>query len=171
MQNKDILINIFRFFGLLLLQVTLLNHVNFLGYINPYIYLIFILIFPFTGNKGLLIFLSFLLGLGIDIFSDSGGVHAAASVFVAYIRPFVLKFSFGVSYEFNMVKLNKVPIAERLVYISIIVVTHHLILFILEIFSVSHILLIVKSTLFSSIFSIILIMCLLLLFSNKSTSY
>ncbi|WP_151893313.1 rod shape-determining protein MreD [Patiriisocius marinistellae] len=171
MQNKDILINIIRFFGLLLLQVTLLNHINFLGYVNPYLYLVFILIFPFTGNKGLLIFLSFLLGLSIDIFSDSGGVHAAASVFVAYIRPLILKFSFGVSYEYNMVKLNKVPIAERIVYISIIVVLHHIILFTMEIFSTSHILLILKSTLFSSIFSIILIMCSLLLFSNKTASY
>ncbi|PKA82500.1 rod shape-determining protein MreD [Ulvibacter sp. MAR_2010_11] len=168
MQNSEILITILRFITLVLLQVLILNHINFLGYINPYVYVLFILIFPINGNKGLLIFLSFLLGITVDIFGDSGGVHAAACVFIAYIRPLILKFSFGVSYEYNMVKLNKVPPTERLVYIIAIVMIHHFILFSLEIFSFSHILLILKSTLFSGIFSTVLILCALLLFSRKS---
>ena len=168
MQNKEIFINIVRFIVLLLVQVILLNHINFLGYVNPYLYILFIIVLPFTGNKSLLIILSFILGLCIDMFADSGGVHAAASVFIAYIRPLLLKFSFGVSYEYNMVKLNKVPLTERLTYISGMVVLHHIMLFSLEIFSFSHILLIVKSTLFSGIFSIILILCTLLLFSRKN---
>ena len=167
MQNSEILINILRFIFLVLLQVIVLNQINFLGYVNPYLYVLFILIFPLSGNKSLLIILSFLLGLSVDIFSDSGGIHAAASVFVAYIRPVILKFSFGVSYEYNMVKINKVPLAERMTYITSIVLLHHLVLFSLEIFSLSHILLLVKSTLFSGIFSIILIVCTLLLFSRE----
>ncbi|WP_151672270.1 rod shape-determining protein MreD [Patiriisocius marinus] len=168
MQNNAIFINALRFLGLLLLQVLVLNNINFLGYINPYLYILFILIFPFTGNKSLLIGLSFLLGLSIDFFSDSGGVHAAASVFIAYLRPFLLKFSFGVSYEYNAIKLSKVTFSERLIYISLMVILHHLVLFSLEIFSVSRILLILKSTLFSGIFSIILILCSLVLFSRKT---
>jgi hypothetical protein len=169
MQNSEIFGNILRFIVLGLVQVLVLNHINFLGYINPYIYLLFILIYPINGNKALLILLSFLLGLTIDIFGDSGGVHAAASVFIAFIRPIVLKFAFGVSYEYNMVKINKVPLAERLVYITVLVFIHHFVLFSLEIFSLSHILLILKSTLFSGIFSTIVIMCTLLLFSRKSS--
>jgi len=168
MQNSEILINIFRFIMLVLLQVLILNHINFLGYVNPYLYILFILLYPLDGNKGLLIFLSFFIGLSIDIFGDSGGIHAASSVFIAYIRPMLLKFSFGVSYEYNMVKINKVPLIERLTYIASMVFLHHIILFSMEIFSFSHILLILKSTLFSSIFSIILIFCTLLLFSRKS---
>ena len=167
MQNSEILINAFRFIFLALLQVLVLNHINFLGFVNPYLYILFIIVFPLSGNKSLLIFLSFLLGLSIDIFGDSGGVHAAACVFIAYIRPAILKFSFGVSYEYNMVKINKVPIAERLTYISIMVLLHHIVLFTLEIFSFSHILLLLKSTLFSGIFSIILVLCTLLLFSRE----
>jgi hypothetical protein len=168
MQNSEILVNIFRFIMLVLLQVLILNHINFLGYVNPYLYILFILLYPLDGNKGLLIFLSFFIGLSIDIFGDSGGIHAASSVFIAYIRPMLLKFSFGVSYEYNMVKINKVPLIERLTYIASMVFLHHIILFSMEIFSFSHILLILKSTLFSSIFSIILIFCTLLLFSRKS---
>ena len=168
MNNSEIIINIIRFVVLVLVQVILLNNINFLGFINPFIYLIFILIYPLNGNQTLLIFLSFLLGLCIDIFGDSGGVHAAACVFIAYIRPQVLKFSFGISYEYNMIKIQKSPLVERITYISLMVLLHHLVLFSIEIFSLSHILLLLKSTLFSGIFSIVVIFCTLLLFSRKA---
>jgi rod shape-determining protein MreD len=168
MQNSDILVNIFRFLGLVLLQVLVLNHINFLGFINPYLYILFIIVFPFTGNKSLLILLSFLLGLSIDMFADSGGIHAAACVVVAYLRPLALKFAFGVSYEYNMVKINKTPLSERLTYVAMVVIVHHFVLFYLEIFSISKFFFILKSMLFSSIFSVVLILCSLLLFSRKS---
>ncbi len=167
MQNSEVLVNSTRFVLLVLLQVVLLDHINFLGYINPYLYILFILLFPLTGNKTLLILLSFLLGLSVDIFNDSGGIHAAASVFIAYIRPLVLKFSFGISYEYNTTRISNVPINQRVLYITVMVLLHHLVLFSLEIFSISHILLILKSTLFSSIFSILLLICVLVLFSRK----
>ncbi len=169
MSNSDILINIVRFLLLLLLQVFLLNNINFLGYINPYLYVLFILMYPLDGNKGLLIFLSFLLGLTLDIFGDSGGVHAAASVFIAYIRPMVLKFSFGISYEYNSVKIRKANPTERITYITAMVIMHHFVLFALEIFSINHILLLLKSTLFSSIFTIILVLCSLVLFKKEKS--
>lgn len=167
MQNSDILQNIIRFIGLALLQILVLNHINFLGYINPYLYLLFVLLFPFTGNRTLLIFLGFLLGLTIDMFSNTGGIHAAATVLIAYIRPGLLKFSFGISYEYNVIKLNQTPINERLLYISSMVVIHHLVLFLLETFNISHILLALKTTLFSSIFSILLIFSSLILWERK----
>ncbi len=167
MQNNQIFINTVRFFILMLLQVIVLNHINLLGYVNPYAYIIFILLFPFDGNKTLLILLSFLLGLCIDMFSDSGGVHAAACVLIGFLRPILLKFSFGVSYQYNAVKLNKVTFKERLLYIILMVSIHHFMLFSLEVFSLSHISLILKSTLFSGIFSTLLILCILLLFKRK----
>ncbi len=167
MQNNELFLNIVRFILLVFLQVLILNNINFLGYINPYVYIYFILLFPLDGNKALLIFLSFFLGLSVDIFGDSGGVHAAASVFIAYLRPLALKFSFGVSYEYNTVKIKKADPLERLTYISVLVFIHHLVLFALEIFSFGHILLLLKSTLFSGVFTIILILCSWILFSRK----
>ena len=168
MDNSAILTNIIRFVSLVLLQVLLLNHINFLGYINPYLYILFIIIYPLDGNRSLLIFLSFLLGLSVDFFGDSGGIHAAACALIAYMRPLILKFSFGVSYEYNMIKINKAPIIERITYISLMVFVHHLVLFSLEIFGLSHVLLLLKSTLFSGIFSILIVFCSLLLFSRRS---
>ncbi len=157
-----------RFIILVLVQVLLLNNINFLGYINPYIYLLFIITFPFNRNKSLLIVLSFLLGLSIDLFGDSGGIHAAACVVIAYLRPVILKFSFGVSYEYNSIKINNVDFIQRLIYVSIMVFIHHIVLFSMEIFNINHIILVLKSTLFSGIFSIILILSSISIFSKKS---
>ena len=169
MKSNDIVINIVRFIVLVFLQILLLNNINLAGFINPYLYIFFILMYPLDGNKGLLIVLSFLLGLSIDIFEDSGGVHAAACAFIAFIRPAVLKFSFGVSYEYNSVKIKKADPLERLTYISSLVFMHHFIMFSLEIFSFQHILLLLKSTLFSGIFTIIVVVCTMILFNRKST--
>ncbi|MAB57294.1 MAG: rod shape-determining protein MreD [Aequorivita sp.] len=169
MANSDILINIVRFVVLVFLQVLLLNNVNLAGYINPYLYILFIILYPLDGNKGLLIFLSFLLGLSIDIFEDSGGVHAAACAFIAYIRPLVLKYSFGVSYEYNSVKIRKADPMERLTYIASLVLMHHFVMFSLEIFSFKHILLLLKSTLFSGLFTIVVIVCTMILFNRTSS--
>lgn len=167
MQNKEIFINILRFLALVLIQVMILNNINFLGYINPYLYILFIVLFPFNGNQSLLIILSFLLGLSIDMFGNSGGIHAGAAVFIAYLRPSILKFSFGISYEYDTIKLNTTEINKRLLYLSILVFMHHFILFSLEIFNINHIGLILKSTLFSGIFTLILLLGTLLLFSRK----
>ena len=83
MLNNLIFVNTARFILLVIIQVLLLNQINLFGYINPYLYILFIIIYPFSANKSLLIFLSFLLGLFVDFFSDSGGIHAAASVLLA----------------------------------------------------------------------------------------
>ena len=167
MLKNDFFINTMRFIVLVLIQVLLLDHINFLGYINPYLYILFIVLFPFTGNKTLLILLSFLLGLTIDMFVDSGGVHAAACVFIGYFRPLILKFSFGVSYEYNSVRIHRTDLSNRLIYVGLMVFIHHLILFFLETFNINHILLVLKYTLFSGIFSIILILGTISLFSRK----
>ncbi len=167
MQSKEILINCARFILLVFLQVFLLNNINLLGYINPYLYILFILLYPSSGNQTLLIFLSFLLGLSVDIFEDSGGVHAAACAFVAYIRPVVLKYSFGISYEYNSVKLEKAAPTERFIYVASIIFIHNFVMFALEIFSFEHILLLLKSTLFSGIFTLVLIIGSLILFNKK----
>ena len=165
--NSEILSNAIRFIVLVLLQVLLLNNINFLGYINPYLYILFIILFPFTGNQTLLIFLSFLLGLSVDIFEDSGGINAAACVVIAYIRPAVLRFSFGVSYDYQTIKFSSTQPGSRLSYVAILVLVHHFILFLLELFSFAHLLLVLKKTLFSGLFTIILVFLTLALFRRK----
>lgn len=156
-----------RFIILVLVQVLIFNHINFLGYINPYIYILFIILFPANNNRTLFVFLAFLLGFCVDMFSDSGGVHAAACVTIAYIRPIFLKFSFGTIYDYQSVKFDQTDFGSKLTYFSALVFIHHLIMYSLEIFNVSNILFILQKTLFSGIFTIILCLIITTLFSPK----
>ncbi|UBZ08496.1 rod shape-determining protein MreD [Salegentibacter mishustinae] len=165
--NNSILKNIIRFVGLVFIQVLILNNINFMGYINPYIYVLFILLYPFNGNQSIFLVLAFLLGFSIDLFEDSGGIHAAASTVIAFIRPNLLRFSFGISYDHQNLRLSTTPIGARLSYIFISILIHHFILFFLEMFSLSHIIIVLKKTLFSGIFSVIMIMLSLAVFSKK----
>lgn len=158
--------HIAKFISLVLLQVMICNNINFLGYINPYVYIIFILLYPVNTNRLLFLFLSFLLGLLIDIFSDSGGVHAAAAVSLAYIRPVFLKTSFKVLYEHHNIKIGNTDIGSLITYVVFGTFLHHLILFSLEIFNISNILLILKKTLFSTVFTSILSLILIIIFSR-----
>ncbi len=166
--NNIITTNIIRFIVLVLIQVLVLNNINFLGYINPYIYILFIILFPIKNNRILFIFLGFLLGLAVDLFLDSGGVHAAACVTVAYARPVILKFVFGAIYDHQTIKFTSTEFGQRFIYFSIITLIHHLILFSLEIFNISKIILILKKSLFSSIFTILLCLLITILFSRKN---
>ncbi|WP_053990144.1 hypothetical protein [Mangrovimonas sp. TPBH4] len=165
--NNSTIYTILQFFTLVLVQVLVLNNVNFLEYINPYPYILFILLFPVRANRSLIIFLSFLLGFMVDLFSDSGGIHAAACVTLAFIRPTILKFSFGMVYEHQSIKFSQVEFGRRLVYFSIATLIHHFIMFSLEVFNISKIILILQKTLFSSIFTIILSLLITVLFSRK----
>ncbi|MGZ0017738.1 rod shape-determining protein MreD [Yeosuana sp. AK3] len=160
--------NMVRFILLVGLQVVVLNHINFLGYINPYAYILFVVLFPIKNSRTLFVFLSFLIGLTIDLFSDSGGIHAAACVSIAYARPLILKFCFGTIYEYQTIKFDTVEFGSKLLYITILTVIHHLILFSLEIFNISKIILTLQKTLFSSIFTIILCVLITIIFSRKT---
>lgn len=165
--NNSNFYNIIRFLVLVLLQVLIFNHINFLGYINPYPYILFVLLFPVNNNRTLFILASFFVGLTIDLFSDSGGVHAASCAFIAYLRPPVLKFCFGMLYEHHTMKFSNTDFSNKSIYFLILTVFHHLMLFTMEIFSLSNILLILKKTLFTSIFTLVLCIFISILFSNR----
>lgn len=163
--NSTVLVNIARFILLLLLQVILFNNINFLGYINPYPYILFIILFPVNGNKYSLLLASFFLGLLMDIFLNSGGIHATACLLLAYFRPSIFKFSFGLSYEYQTVKLNDVLTPERFSFILISVVLHHLTMFVFEIFTIQYVWGIILRTLVSTIFTLLL--CILIIYLIK----
>jgi len=156
-----------RFIALLLVQVVVCNNINFLGYINPYIYIVFIFLFPIRDSRIVLLLISFLLGMLVDMFSDSVGVHAAAAVTLAYARPLLLKMSFGMLYEHQSVKFSNTDIGSLITYVGLGTLLHHFILFSLEVFNISNILLILKKTLFSGIFTIILSILIIVLFSRN----
>ncbi|MBW2960997.1 rod shape-determining protein MreD [Mesonia aestuariivivens] len=166
--NKLLSPNIIRFVLLVLLQVLILSNINFLGYLNPYLYVLFILLLPFTIQQWKVLVYSFLIGIVIDVFQDSGGVNAAACLVAAYFRPNILKFTFGVSYEFQTIKFYQTPFGQRLTYISLIVLIHHFVLFSMSYFNLDYIVEVLKDTLFSSLFTIALILMVMVLFRKKN---
>ena len=164
--NKSILIPLIQFVLLVLAQVIVFNNINLLGYINPYPYILFLLLYPFKANRSVLLIVAFASGLIMDVFGDSGGIHAAACITLAYLRPVALRIAFGVSYEYNTIRISNTTLYERFVYISFLVVIHHLVLFALEVFNISSILYVFQKTLFTSIFTILLCLLFTILFGN-----
>jgi hypothetical protein len=162
--NSAVLLNIARFILLLVAQVLIFNNINFFGYLNPFPYVLFIILYPVNGNKPALLLASFLLGIIMDMFCNSGGVHAAASITLAYLRPTFFRFAFGVSYEYQTVKLNDKLTPERFSFILISTITHHFILFILETFRLNFFFNILIQTIFSTIFTIIVSIIIIYLF-------
>ncbi len=154
--SSTVLINIARFIALLALQVVIFNRIDLFGFIDPYPYVLFIILFPVNGNRAALLLSSFFLGLFVDMFANSGGVHALASVCLAYLRPTFFRFSFGLSYEYQTVKINDRLSPERFSFILLSIVTHHFILFLTEFFRPRLILNILGHTLGSTIFTLIL---------------
>lgn len=163
--NSTLFANIFRFLLLLTAQIIIFNNINFLGYISPFPYLLFIILYPVNGNKYGLLLASFLLGIILDIFSNSGGIHATSCVVLAYYRPYLFKFSFGLSYEYQTVKLNDVLTPERFSFILLSVLIHHLLLFVLEAFQFSFFWDVLIRTILSTIFTILI--CVLIIYLIK----
>ncbi len=161
--NSAILVNIARFILLLAAQILIFNNMDLLGYINPYPYILFIILYPVNGNKTGLLVASFFLGLILDMFCNSGGVHAAASLLLAYYRPYIFKFSFGLSYEYQTVRLNDVLTPERFSFLLIAVVLHHFVLFILEVFQLNFLWEIILKTILSTLFTLVLCICIIYL--------
>jgi len=156
-----------RFVFLVLLQVLVLDHVMFLGYINPYVYIFFIITLPINFNRVYLLLIAFGLGLSIDFFNDTGGVHAASSLLIAYLRPIILRLIFGLSYDYKSINLIQADFTKQFSYISLMVLIHHLVMFSLEYFSINYVFEILKNTLLSGIFSSILILIGLRLINRK----
>ena len=102
------------------------------------------------------IFISFIIGLLIDVFSDTLGLHAAAAVTIAYLRPLILKMSFGLAYIHQVIKFKNIDFRKKIIYISLLSLTHHTVLFSLEVFNFSKIFFILERALFSSILTITL---------------
>jgi rod shape-determining protein MreD len=163
--NSTLLVNISRFILLLAVQIFIFSNMTFLGYIMPLPYILFIILYPVNGNKSGLLLTSFLLGLTMDLFSNSGGIHATACLVLAYVRPTIFKFSFGVSYEYQTIKLNDVLTPERFSFILMSVIIHHVTLFILEAFQISFLWDILLRTVLSTAFTII--SCIIIIYLIK----
>jgi rod shape-determining protein MreD len=145
---------------LVFLQVLVLNHVYLGGFINPYLYVYFILLMPFDTPKWMLLTASFALGFSVDIFTNTIGLNAAACVLMAFARPFVTELiSSGTeSLIGDTPSLKNQGIKWFLYYSILLVLIHHFALFYLEVFRFSEFFLTFTRVLLSAVFTLILIL-------------
>lgn len=167
MWNNPILLNGLRFTLLVLGQVMIFNQLNFLGFINPMIYVLFFYWYPIKTNRPLFLFLGFLIGFFIDMLSDTVALHSMAGLTVAYARPIVMRFCFGANYEFQGFTFKNTTKTQRFTFLLFLILIQHIIFFTFEILSFSHILLILKKILFTSIFTLVLSVLLSSLFASE----
>ncbi len=166
--NSNLVKNSIRFLGLVFLQILIFNNIYFLGYINPAIYIAFVLLYPLKKERGSFLFLSFLIGLTIDIFSNTGGVNAAATLFIAYIRISILNFILRKNdYDYILFKLKSLSLIKIFSFIFILTFIHQFIIYSLESFYLKDILSSSLKALYASIFSSIILFFSIQLFSKK----
>ena len=128
-----------QFLALVLFQVFILNNIQLGGYVNPYLYVMFIMLLPFQIPRWLLLLLGFFLGITIDLFTHTPGMHSTATVFIAFLRPYVLDLiAPREGYETGTSPwLHTYGFTWYLRYTLIMVVAHHLVLFYIEAFRMS----------------------------------
>lgn len=146
------------FISLVLVQVLIFNQVQFSGFFNPYVYVLFIILLPLSTPRYAVLILAFLLGLTIDIFSNSLGIHSAATVFAAYIRPLIIRIiSNREDDKSDFPGLNQNKLTWFINYVLLMVLLHHTLLFYLEVYTFANFLNTLYRVILSSIFSIIMI--------------
>ena len=159
--------HILVFSGLVLLQVLILNKINIIGYVNPYVFPLFILLFH-IDTKGVALLLSaFALGFIIDLFNSTLGMHTFAMVFMAYLRPVFISFFRPKSDKVQYPTLQENDFSWMLFYVFSMLFIHHLVYFFIEAASFTNFIhtfsLVVLSTVMSTFISF------LLLFTFKSS--
>ena len=151
--------NIFRIFILVLFQVFILNNLQFSGFVNPYMYVLFILLLPFETPGWLLLSLAFVLGISIDVFANTPGLHASATVLMAFLRPVVLDY-FAPRDGYvpgTFPRIYYYGIGWFFQYAAILIFAHHFFLFYIEVFRLSDFFITFRRVFFSGIFTLFLV--------------
>jgi rod shape-determining protein MreD len=160
--------NTFRFLGLLALQVLVLNYIRINGYINPYVYILYIMLLPFGIKGWVLLAAGFVMGYSVDLFMGTPGLHTGATVLMAFMRPTIIRMSSGAQESENLFEpsLSKMGMRWFFSYSLWLVIIHHLALFFLESFSIAQLGNTLLRALFSVIFTQLFILLLMLMFKS-----
>lgn len=176
---SDYVKNILRFCLLMLIQVLILNKITLRWWSQPagfpvfipYVYPLFILLLPFETPVWLLLIIGFVTGLTADSFMNTAGIHAFATVFIAYLRTNVLNalmpkhLSEYPNQSPNVKNMGWVPF---LVYSSFLILLHHALFFSLELWSFINVGYLLLKIIASTFTSMLFVIAYLLLFTRQS---
>lgn len=116
------------------IQVLILNRIDITPYTNAYIYVLFILMLPVNINRVVLLILAMIIGVIVDLFSNTPGMHSTACLVIAFIRPGFLNILVPRENFDSTIKLswNGMGSAKFMVYAALMITVHHLILLSVE---------------------------------------
>jgi hypothetical protein len=128
------IIQIISFFIYLLYQVLILKNIVLFNTAFCFLYVAYLLFLPVETNPLLLMVMGFIMGLSIDMFYDSLGLHAFACVFIIYTRNYYLSaITPQGGYDSNATpSITTNGMQWFLVYTIPLVFLHHSILFFVE---------------------------------------
>jgi hypothetical protein len=167
--TKSPIFNSLRFILLILAQIYVFDKIQLTGFINPQVYVLFILMLPFGISGFWLLAFAFLTGITVDIFQHTPGMHAAASVFLAWCRPGIIRIV-GKKDDLEPYQYPNIRESGSLWFLSytlILVFLHHLFLFYLEAFRMNEFLQTLIKVVINSLISTIIIMLLQFLFFSR----
>lgn len=168
MLNFRLLGNIILIALLALLQGLIFNRITFEQAATPYIYVLFILLYSVKNNRYLFLLLSFLLGWGVDLLSDTGGIHAFASLTTAYLcLPVIRMIHSSRTFEKDEFRYAEFSVGQWFVYTLTLVLCHHFLLFFFESFSFSNMKDVLLRTLYCAAFTLIFVYFYLIVFRKR----
>ena len=147
------------FIILVLLQVLLFNNLYFSLYVNPLVYISFVILLPGNIRGVWLLLLSLLVGLVVDLFSGTPGINTIATLLVAFCRPGLLTLIMGHD-EVRELVVPDVPhmgLGKFIKYVSVMVLVHASAFFMLEVLSWKYFGFTLLRIVFSSLASIVFV--------------
>ncbi len=167
--SRTLIINLIRFILLVFIQVFLLKNISLYNLSTPYLYILFILLLPFETPNILLFPLSFILGLTIDAFYNTPGLHAASCVLLALVRVIFISVTVQKDGFDNEPEptLSIMGFRWFFTYALVLTLLHHFFLFNLEVFRLEEIEYTLSRVVFSSIFTVFLMLLSGLLFYRR----
>lgn len=168
---SNLIKNIIRFCLFIFVQVFILDQVPPLHQlVTPYVYFLFILWLPFKMGRRLQMLLAFALGFTLDAFNNTYGMHSAACVLIAYLRPFLINLLIsqeGAESNYNEPSIQSMGFTPYLTYVTILTFIHHTFLFFLQALQTGGYFYFLLKSLISTVISLLLILLIELLFVRK----
>ena len=158
--SRVLIINLLRFILLVFIQVFLLKNITLYNLSTPYLYILFILLLPFETPNVLLFILAFVLGITVDAFYNTPGLHAAACVVLAFVRVLFISITVQKDGFDNEPEpsLSLMGFRWFFTYALVLTVLHHFFLFNLEVFRLDEIQYTLSRVVLSSIFTVFLML-------------
>ena len=149
---------IIRYIVVMMLQVLLFDQLQLLGVCHPYIYILCLLMMPITLSHSADMLIGAAVGLVMDVFCNSLGVHMASCILLMFIRPYLLGAVVNDKDRLNdEINLRSIGAEAFLKYVAILVPIHHFAIFMLGAWSWSHIGFVLLETLVSVVLTWIVI--------------